>query len=81
MPDQPISALGGGAPYALEGKVVSMNQARDVFERGVVYVDGKRIAAVQDTGWPPPAGFEETPRIRTSGTIFPGMIELHNHLS
>src|SRR5262249_5848284 len=39
------------------------------------------IAAVQKTGDHPPAGFDEVSVVKTSGTIYPGLIELHNHLS
>ncbi len=69
------------ARYALEGKVVTMNDAFEVLTAGIVYVAGNRIAAVQPAAASPPPGFEEAPVIRTGGTIFPGMIELHNHLS
>ncbi len=53
-----------------------------VLASGVVYVDAQtgRIAAVQDANDPPPAGFEDAPVIATRGTLYPGLIELHNHL-
>ena len=34
-----------------------------------------------DVAQAPPAGFEEITPVATSGTIYPGLIELHNHLS
>lgn len=71
----------GGARYALEGRVVTMNAADEVLNRGTVYVDGERIAAVLPTGAPPPTDMEDAPVIKTAGTIYPGLIELHNHLS
>jgi 5-methylthioadenosine/S-adenosylhomocysteine deaminase len=52
-----------------------------VMRRGRVYVNGPRIAAIGKADAPPPAGMESVPLIRTGGTIFPGLIELHNHLS
>jgi cytosine/adenosine deaminase-related metal-dependent hydrolase len=58
-----------------------MNGAFDVIRRGRVYVDGARIAAAVAADAPPPAGMEDVPIIRTGGTICPGLIELHNHLS
>lgn len=70
-----------GPRYALEGKVVTMDAARRVLERGLVYIDEGGIVAVQSTNTSPPQGFDDSPIIRTGGTIFPGLIELHNHLS
>lgn len=70
-----------GPRYALKGRVVTMDTERRVIERGLVYVDEGRIAAVVPIGAPPPPGFEQAPVINTRGTIYPGLIELHNHLS
>ena len=70
-----------GPRYGLEGKVVTMDAAFRVLNRGVVYVDAGQIVAVQPFGAPRPPGFENSPLIRTRGTIYPGLIELHNHLS
>ncbi len=80
MPSQPIDPL-KGPRYALEGKVVTMDSDLTVLDEGVVYVDAGRIVAVEETDAPAPAGFEDAPLIRTGGTIYPGLIELHNHLS
>jgi 5-methylthioadenosine/S-adenosylhomocysteine deaminase len=74
MPDHPTK-------YALEGRVVTMDPSFTVFERGTVYVEGNRIALVAPTGAPPPSGFENSPVIGTRGTIYPGLLDLHNHLS
>jgi hypothetical protein len=55
---------------------------RDTVRRdGVVYVEKGTIVDVRDRGQPPPDGFETTGVLETGGTIFPGLIELHNHLS
>src|SRR5215208_2005947 len=67
--------------YALEGRVVTMDVSFSVVERGIVYIDGGRIAAITPTGAPAPPGFQEAPVISTRGTIYPGLIDLHNHLS
>lgn len=80
MPLGTLDAL-GGARYALEGRIVTMNAADTVLARGTIYIDAGRIAAVLRTGAPAPAGFENAPVIKTGGTIYPGLIELHNHLS
>jgi 5-methylthioadenosine/S-adenosylhomocysteine deaminase len=76
------AAQSAAAPrYALEGRVVTMDASYRVLERGTVYVEGDSIAAVAPTGAPPPPGFEEVARVGTRGTIYPGLIDLHNHLS
>jgi hypothetical protein len=65
----------------LHGRVVAMDQASTVLSQGAIYIDGNTIVAVADQGAPPPFGFAGAQTIDTDGTIFPGLIELHNHLS
>src|SRR5262249_55292566 len=48
---------------------------------GAIYADGDRISAITRAGEPAPAGFENVPTIDSGGTVYPGLIELHNHLS
>ncbi|HET6950645.1 MAG TPA: amidohydrolase family protein [Acidimicrobiales bacterium] len=67
--------------YVLDGRVVTMNGDGDVLDAGRVYVDGTTIATVQDAAAPPPEGWEGAPVVRTGDTLYPGLIELHNHLS
>jgi 5-methylthioadenosine/S-adenosylhomocysteine deaminase len=67
--------------YGLHGRVVTMNAASTVIESGHVFVDAGRIVAALPEDAPAPAGFEDAPIVRTGGTIYPGLIELHNHLS
>jgi cytosine/adenosine deaminase-related metal-dependent hydrolase len=67
--------------YILAGRVVTMNAARTVLQSGAVYVDGNLINSVADSAKPAPPGFETATKIDTKGVIFPGLIELHNHLS
>ena len=71
----------GGPKIALAGRVVTMDADFTVRPRGVVYIDRGSIVTVRDARLPAPPGFESTPVIPTGGTIFPGLIELHNHLS
>src|SRR5262249_39517957 len=42
---------------------------------------GNTIAAVQAVDAPAPAGFEGAKAVDTKGTMYPGLVELHNHLS
>lgn len=69
-----------GAPIALSGRVVTMDAADTVVDEGVVYAEADRIADVRPRGAPPPEGFEDVNVRAVRGTIYPGMIELHNHL-
>jgi cytosine/adenosine deaminase-related metal-dependent hydrolase/C-terminal processing protease CtpA/Prc len=49
--------------------------------RGAIYIVGAEIKAVQKAADPRPGGFEDAPAVNTGDTIYPGLIELHNHLS
>ena len=65
---------------ALEGRIVTMDAGFKVIDRGRVFMQDGGIVAVQDVTAPTPAGFSNVPVVVTGGTIFPGMIDLHNHL-
>jgi 5-methylthioadenosine/S-adenosylhomocysteine deaminase len=71
----------GTDPFVLIGRVVTMDDANPVIDRGAVYVKGNSIAHVLGAADKAPSGFETAERIDTHGTIYPGLIELHNHLS
>lgn len=58
-----------------------MTAEGDVVENGTVFIQDNQIAAVAAAGDPPPVGFEAVAAVKTGGTIYPGLIELHNHLS
>jgi len=76
----PIDPL-EGPKLAVSGQIVTMNMDRQVIKDGVIYIEKGGIVAVQDAAAAPPAGFEAVAVIDSGGTIFPGLIELHNHLS
>ena len=80
MPSTPIDPLSKSG-YALEGRIVTMDKEFRVLDRGVIYIKAGKIEAVQPSKEPPPDGFKNSPLIRTGDTIYPGLIELHNHLS
>lgn len=65
----------------LAGDIVTMNGERTVHRRGRVCIDGATIAAVLGPGDPLPAAFAQVEEIDTGGTIYPGLIDLHNHLT
>jgi cytosine/adenosine deaminase-related metal-dependent hydrolase len=53
-----------------------------VIDNGALCIDAGIIRHVVDLNAAPdvPAAFEDAPRIRSGDTIYPGLIELHNHL-
>ena len=67
--------------YALTGRVVTVDEGWTVLEHGAVYIADDRIVRVLDASAPVPDELADVPRIATRGTIYPGLIELHNHLS
>src|SRR3954470_13895830 len=73
--DQPT-----GPPFCLAGRVVTMDEHDRVLPDGRVYVSAGSILDVREASDDPPDDF--TGRVvDTGGTIYPGLIELHNHLS
>ncbi len=58
-----------------------MDDKKQVLDGGVVYVSRGSIAAVQKADAPAPAGFDGVKVLETQGTIYPGLIDLHDHLS
>lgn len=66
--------------FALRGRLVTLDARDTVLDDGVLYVSGRHIDAVSPSDAPPPPGFEQTTPVVTGGTVFPGLIELHNHL-
>jgi cytosine/adenosine deaminase-related metal-dependent hydrolase len=77
LPIDPLT----GPKQALAGFVVTMDDAFTLLPDGIVYIDQGCFVAVQDRELPAPAGFSGVPVVETGGILFPGLIELHNHLS
>jgi hypothetical protein len=80
MSPTPIDPLTGPS-LALAGQIVVMDTDFHIVKDGVVYIRKGEIVAVQDRTQPAPAEFSSVPVTDTQGTLFPGLIELHNHLS
>jgi cytosine/adenosine deaminase-related metal-dependent hydrolase len=76
----PIDPL-TGPKQALAGFIVTMDDAFTLLPDGIVYIDQGCFVAVQDRAQPAPAGFSGVHVVETGGILFPGLIELHNHLS
>ena len=70
-----------GPRCVLEGRIVTMNRQFRVVQSGRIYLADGLIVAVRGADAAAPEGFTGAPVIKTAGTIFPGLIELHNHLS
>ncbi|HVD16969.1 MAG TPA: amidohydrolase family protein [Actinomycetota bacterium] len=64
------------------GTVTTFDRSTPVVADGAVYVkpDGV-IEAVLPADADPPAGYDSAKRVRTGGVIYPGLIDLHNHLA
>ena len=76
----PIDPLNG--PNAiLEGRIVTMDDNDTVIQSGRLYIKEGILVAVQATDATPPPGFGGVAVTQTMGTLYPGLIELHNHLS
>src|SRR4051794_9944683 len=74
------NSTGGRAMFVLRGTVVTMRPDGQVLPGGAVYVgDDGLIAAVTPLD-PVPSGFENAVHIAAGGLIYPGLIDLHNHL-
>jgi cytosine/adenosine deaminase-related metal-dependent hydrolase len=56
-----------------------MNSGFDVYPDGLVYVDKDHIVAVHPADANAPTGFDG-PVVATAGTLYPGFIDLDNHL-
>jgi len=68
------------APVALRGRIVTMDSGGTVLPDGVLYAKDGSIVAVNPASEPAPVGFEDVAVSATGATLFPGLIELHNHL-
>src|SRR5512132_2707979 len=64
------------------GTVTTFDRSMPLVPDGAVYVkpDGV-IEAVLPAAAAPPAGYDGATRVRTGGVIYPGLIDLHNHLA
>jgi cytosine/adenosine deaminase-related metal-dependent hydrolase len=66
---------------ALKGRIVTMKANTQPIPSGIIYIEDNSIVAVSPADAPTPANFNSVPIVDSGGTIYPGIIELHNHLS
>jgi 5-methylthioadenosine/S-adenosylhomocysteine deaminase len=80
VPKDPIDPA-AGSKVALAGRVVTMDKNFTVHDPGVLYIDAGKIVDARAAGADAPDGFGQVKPIDAGGTIYPGLIELHNHLA
>lgn len=74
-----ISSSAARADIIIQGRVVTMNDAGDVFPDARVWLRDGKIVAILKRGELLPREAKNIPVINTNGVIYPGMIDLHNH--
>ena len=75
-----ISDGGRVDAMVLQGRVVTMNAEADVINEGNVLIRGGKIEAVWGDQIPANVDLTNVPIIDTNGTIYPGLIDSHNHM-
>jgi 5-methylthioadenosine/S-adenosylhomocysteine deaminase len=66
--------------YILGGRIVPMTSAGAVLNHGYIHVQDGKIAQIWNNSIPSTLEFTNTPIVETNGTIYPGLIDTHNHL-
>jgi 5-methylthioadenosine/S-adenosylhomocysteine deaminase len=67
--------------YILRGTVVTLDPKRRVLDDGCVGIDGKTISFVRPAQQNIPDEFQNVPIVDVDGYIYPGLIDLHNHIA
>jgi 5-methylthioadenosine/S-adenosylhomocysteine deaminase len=69
-------------PLVVTGHLVTFDPPGSEIRDGALYIDRDGIIqAVQRRTEPAPSGFEGAARAETDGLIYPGLIDLHNHIA
>ena len=66
--------------YILKGRVVTMTGINNVIENGNIMIEDGIIVAVWADGEIPPINTDDVTVHDTEATIYPGLIDLHNHM-
>ncbi len=70
------------APLMVTGHLVTFDDAQPEIPDGALYIDVQGvIQAVQRRTDPAPSGFEGAATVDTGGVVYPGLIDLHNHVA
>ena len=77
-----LSNTDSSRAFLLKGRVVTMDGESNVINDGNVMIRDGKITGVWASNSNPPAGvdFSDVPIVETEGTIYPGLIDLHNHV-
>lgn len=70
-----------GPTFVLRGRVVTMDEPGEALDDAQIVVRAGKIAAVVPSGNELPSQFESARVLDTGGTIYPGLIDLHNHFA
>jgi imidazolonepropionase-like amidohydrolase len=86
VPTVPVLLAGevdedAGPTFVLKGRVVTMDGAAGVIENGRVVVRKGKVHSVGLASEPLPSGLGNARQVETFGTIYPGLIDLHNHFA
>jgi 5-methylthioadenosine/S-adenosylhomocysteine deaminase len=69
------------SPLTVTGHLVTFDPARPEIPKGAMYIDPDgRIEAVQARSEAPPRGYEHANAV-SGGVVYPGLIDLHNHIA
>jgi 5-methylthioadenosine/S-adenosylhomocysteine deaminase len=69
-----------GPTFILRGRIVTLDGADRVLPHGKLVIRQGKIAAVLADGENVPAEFAAVPVVETGATLYPGLIDLHNHM-
>jgi 5-methylthioadenosine/S-adenosylhomocysteine deaminase len=67
--------------YILRGTVVTLDSRKRVLDDAYVGIDEKMISFVRQARQRIPHAFQNVPIVDVDGYIYPGLIDLHNHLA
>jgi len=69
-------------PLVVTGHLVTFDPPGSEIADGALYIDRDGIIqAVQRRTDPAPGGFEQAAKAETNGLVYPGLIDLHNHIA
>lgn len=67
--------------FVLHGRIVTMTSENDIIEDGYVAIDDGDIKFITDDFNNLPPKFQSAKLVKTGGSIYPGLIDLHNHFA
>src|SRR5437773_7364730 len=69
-------------PLVVTGHLVTFDSEQPDVPEGALYIDRDGIIqAVQTAKKAAPSGFDDANRVDTGGLVYPGLIDLHNHVA